>query len=50
MQDNTAKACLGPPPSSDPELPVLFQEGRADLITLHKCAGRDELSLRRQVG
>ena len=38
MQDNTAKACLGPPPSSDPELPVLFQEGRADLITLHKCA------------
>ena len=37
-QDNTAKACLGPPPSGDPSLPVLFQEGRADLLTLHKCA------------
>ena len=38
MKDNTAKACLGPPPSGDPSLPVLFQEGRADLVTQHKCA------------
>ena len=37
-QDNTAKACLGAPPKGDPSLPVLFQEGRADLLTLHKCA------------
>ncbi len=43
-QDNTAKACLGAPPAQDPldppdpERPVLFQEGRADLMTLHKCA------------
>ena len=36
-QNNTAKACLGPPPSGDPELPVLFQEGRADLLTLRPC-------------
>ena len=38
LADNTAKICLGPPPSDDPEMPVLFQEGRADLVTLHKCA------------
>ena len=37
-RDNTATACLGPPPSGDPELPVLLQEGRADLLTMHKCA------------
>ena len=37
-RDNTAKACLGPPPSGDPELPVVFQKGRADLMTVHKCA------------
>ena len=37
-QDNTAKACVGAPREGDPELPVLFQSGRADLVTLHKCA------------
>lgn len=26
------------PPPGDPSLPVLIQEGRADLVTLHKCA------------
>ena len=37
-QNDTATACLGPPPSGDPELPFLLQSGRADLMTLHKCA------------
>ncbi len=42
-QDNTAKVCLGAPPAKDPKdpdpsLPVLFQSGRADLLTVHKCA------------
>ena len=35
-QDNVAVACVGEPVGA--EVPTLLQEGRADLITQHKCA------------
>ena len=37
LADNTDAICLGEPPTS--ALPVLFQEGQTDLITLYDCVG-----------
>ena len=37
LADNSAKICVGEPPDS--VLPVLFQEGETDLVTLYDCVG-----------